>query len=105
VGAAVRVHHDAFSACQALADIASRHREGAVTVSWLVEANGSVDEVTVGHSTFETGAFNACVLSVARLVTFPPSPAPSHISWTVKFRGPPNAALAERNEQSAAAER
>jgi len=87
VGAAVRAHNGEFSACQTLAALESRREDGAVTVGWLVERDGSVDEVTLGPSTFASAKVNDCVLSVARAVTFPPSSAPTQVSWTVKFHG------------------
>jgi hypothetical protein len=88
IGAAVRAHQSEFTACQALADMESRQREGSVTVGWLVEPDGSVNDVKVGPSTFSSSTVNDCVLAVARGVTFPPSPAPTYVSWTVRFRGP-----------------
>lgn len=94
VGAAVRAHHGDFQACQALGDLESRREDGAVTVGWLVKPDGSVNQVTVGHSTFTSRRINACVLDVARQVTFPRSAAPTQVSWTVKFRGAPEGALA-----------
>jgi hypothetical protein len=87
VGAAVREHHGDFQACQALGDLVSRREDGSVTVGWAVQANGAVRQVTVGHSSFESPSVNACILGVAQQVTFPRSAAPTHVSWTVKFRG------------------
>jgi hypothetical protein len=87
VGAAVRAHHDDFQACQALGDLESRREDGAVTVGWLVLPDGSVNDVTVGPSTFQSARINACVLHVARQVTFPRSGSPANISWTLEFRG------------------
>jgi hypothetical protein len=95
IGAAVRAHHVEFQACQALGDLESQREDGAVTVGWLVKADGSVKGVTVGHSTFASQNINACVLDVARQVTFPRSAAPTQVSWTVKFRGAPHGALAD----------
>jgi hypothetical protein len=48
----------------------------------------------VGQSSFEGNRVNDCVLSVAKQVTFPASPAPTQVSWTVKFRGAANEPLA-----------
>lgn len=87
VGAAVRAHHEDFQACQALGDLESRREDGAVTVGWLVLPDGSVNDVTVGPSTFRSASINACVLGVAKQVTFPRSGAPTNISWTLEFRG------------------
>ena len=87
VGAAVRAHHDDFQACQALGDLESRREDGAVTLGWLVLPDGSVNDVTVGPSTFRSASINACVLGVAKQVTFPRSAAPTNISWTLEFRG------------------
>lgn len=101
IGAAVRAHQGAFTACQALADTSSRHREGVVTLGWLVKTDGSVDDVTVGPSSFESHQVNRCVLSVARRVTFPPSSIEARVSWTVKFRGSSGAPLAEAGLPSA----
>jgi TonB family protein len=94
VGAAVRAHQGAFSACQTLADAGARSQTGAVTVAWWVQANGRVAKVSVGPSSFESHRVNDCVLSVAKQVTFPASPAPTQVSWTVKFRGAANGRLA-----------
>ena len=87
VGAAVRAHHEDFQACQALGDLESRREDGAVTVGWLVLPDGSVNDVTVGPSTFQSSRINACVLNVAKQVTFPRSGSPANISWTLEFRG------------------
>lgn len=95
VGAAVRARHVDFQACQALGDLEARREDGAVTVGWLVKADGSVNQVTVGHSTFASRRINACVLDVARQVTFPRSAAPTEVSWTVKFRGATQGRLAD----------
>ena len=95
VGAAVRAHQGAFSACQTLADAGGRAQAGAVTLAWLVQADGRVARVSVGASSFESHRVNDCVLSVAKQVTFPASQAPTQVSWTVKFRGAANGPLAE----------
>jgi hypothetical protein len=94
VGTAVRAHHGDFQACQALGDLESRREDGAITVGWLVRPDGGVNAVTVGASTFQSARINACVLGVAKQVTFPPSAAPSQVSWTVKFRGASHTPLA-----------
>jgi hypothetical protein len=95
IGAAVRAHHGDFRACQALGDLESQREDGAVTVGWLVKADGSVTRVTVGQSSFSSQRINACVLDVAKQVTFPRSAAPTHVSWTVKFRGAPHGPFAD----------
>lgn len=95
IGAAVRERHADFQACQALGDLESQREDGAVTVGWAVQANGSVKGVTLGSSTFASDGINACVLGVAKQVTFPASAAPTQVSWTVKFRGAPHAPLAD----------
>ena len=87
VGAAVRARHEDFQACQALGDLESRREDGAVTVGWLVLPDGTVNDVTIGPSTFQSTRINACVLGVAKQMTFPRSPAPTNISWTLEFRG------------------
>ena len=97
VGAAVRAHHGDFQACQALGDLESGREDGAITVGWLVRPDGSVNEVTVGPTTFRSARINACVLDVAKQVTFPPSAATTNVSWTVKFRGASHAPVAEAN--------
>ena len=100
IGAAVRAHHGAFTACQTLADTSARHSEGVVTLGWLVKTDGSVADVTVGPSSFESERVNHCVLSVAKRVTFPPSSVQARVSWRVKFRGASNAPLAEAGRPS-----
>jgi hypothetical protein len=95
IGAAVRAHYGDFQACQALGDLESRREDGAVTVGWLVKADGSVNQVTVGASSFTSSRINTCVLDVARQVTFPRSAAPTQVSWTVKFRGAPQGPFAD----------
>jgi hypothetical protein len=95
IGAAVRERHADFQACQALGDLESQREDGAVTVGWAVQASGSVKGVTLGSSTFASDGINACVLGVAKQVTFPASAAPTQVSWTVKFRGAPHAPLAD----------
>ncbi len=87
IGAAVREHQGEFQACQALGDLVSRREDGSVTVGWAVQANGAVKQVTVGPSSFDSNRINGCVLGVARQVRFPASASPTHVSWTVKFRG------------------
>jgi hypothetical protein len=95
IGAAVRALHADFQACQALADLESQREDGAVTVGWAVQADGSVKRVTLGSTTFASDGINACVLDVAQKVTFPASAAPTQVSWTVKFRGAAPAPLAD----------
>jgi len=97
VGAAVRAHHGDFQACQALGDLESSREDGAITVGWLVRPDGGVKDVTVGPTTFRSARINACVLDVAKQVTFPPSAAATNVSWTVKFRGASHAPVAEAN--------
>jgi hypothetical protein len=94
IGAAVRSHQAEFLACQALSDLESR-APGSVTVGWLVEADGSVASVQLGPSSFASHRVNECVLSVARSVSFPPSPIRTQVSWTVRFQGSPSGPLAE----------
>ncbi|HTV19362.1 MAG TPA: AgmX/PglI C-terminal domain-containing protein [Polyangiaceae bacterium] len=95
IGAAVRAHHSDFQACQALGDLESQREDGSVTVGWAVRANGSVNRVTLGSTTFSSAGINSCVLGVAKQVTFPASAAPTQVSWTVKFRGAAHAPLAD----------
>ena len=95
IGAAVRAHHTDFQACQALGDLESQREDGSVTVGWAVRANGSVNRVTLGSTTFASEGINSCVLGVAKKVTFPRSAAPTQVSWTVKFRGAAHAPLAD----------
>jgi hypothetical protein len=95
VGAAVRAHRDDFQACQALGDVLSQREDGAVTVGWAVRANGSVNRVTLGPSTFQSASINSCVLGVARQVKFPRSASPAEVSWTVQFRGASHGPLAD----------
>ena len=87
IGAAVREHHGDFQACQALGDLVSRREDGSITVGWAVQANGTVKQVTVGPTSFESSRINGCVLGVAKQVRFPASAAPTQVSWTVRFRG------------------
>jgi hypothetical protein len=95
IGAAVRAHIVDFQACQALGDVLAQRVDGAVTVGWAVRANGSVNQVTLGPSTFVGDSINTCVLDVARQVTFPRSAAPTQVSWTVKFRGASHGTMAD----------
>lgn len=95
IGVAVRARHGDFQACQALGDVLARRVDGAVTVGWAVRANGSVNQVTLGPSTFASDSINSCVLDVARQVTFPRSAAPTQVSWTVRFRGASHRPLAD----------
>ena len=86
VAAAVREQEPAFVACQAFSNEA-RARDGAVTVGWLVDPDGSVAEVTLGRSTFSSDLVNECVLSVARQVSFPASASSAQVFWTIRLRG------------------
>jgi TonB family protein len=95
VGAAVRAQQQAFSACQTLAGLEGPPRDAAVTLSWSVSADGSVDDVAVGESSFDSESVDDCVLAVARKVSFPASPARTQVSWTVKFTGLGREPLAE----------
>jgi hypothetical protein len=95
VAAAVRAQEPAFGACQALGDSESASRDGAITVGWLVGADGSIADVTLGQSTFKSELVNDCVLSVARHVTFPASASTAQVFWTVRLRGAESGALAE----------
>jgi hypothetical protein len=94
VAAAVREQEPAFGACQELGNEA-RSREGAITVGWLVGADGSVSEVTLGRTTFTSDLVNDCMLSVARKVTFPASQSSAQVFWTVRLRGSDDEPLAE----------
>jgi TonB family protein len=100
VGAAVRAQQAEFSACQTLAGLESRPRDGAVTLSWSVSADGSVEAVALGRSSFDSERVDDCVLAVARRVTFPASPARTQVSWTVKFTGLGREPLAEADTSS-----
>jgi hypothetical protein len=96
VAAAVRAQEPAFGACQELGNAEAQHRDGAITVGWLVGPDGSIASVTLGQSTFTSGLVNDCVLSVARQVTFPASASSAQVVWTVRLRGAePGGALAE----------
>ena len=95
IGAAVRAHEAAFGACQTLGDAAARSQDGAITVGWLVDANGSVADVSLARSTFESPLVNECMLSVARHVTFPESASATQVSWTVRLQATEGGALAD----------
>jgi len=95
IGAAVRAHEAAFGACQTLGDAAARNQDGAITVGWLVDADGSVTDVSLARSTFESPLVNDCMLSVARQVTFPESASATQVSWTVRLQATEGGALAE----------
>jgi hypothetical protein len=95
VAAAVRKQEPAFGACQTLGNSESARREGAITVGWLVGADGSVADVTLGQSTFKSALVNDCVLSVARKVTFPASASSAQVFWTVRLQGEASGPLAE----------
>src|SRR6185295_19611258 len=96
VAAAVRAQEPAFGACQELGNAEAQHRDGAITVGWLVSPDGSIANVTLGQSTFASDLVNDCVLSVARQVTFPASASSAQVVWTVRLRGAAGAgALAE----------
>jgi hypothetical protein len=95
IGAAVREHEAAFGACQTLDDAAARARDGAITVGWLVDADGSVAEVSLARSSFASPLVNECVLSVARQVTFPASVSATQVSWTVRLQATTGGALAD----------
>ncbi len=94
VAAAVRQQEPAFVACQEFNNDPSA-RNGAVTVGWLVDPDGSVTEVTLGRSTFASDLVNQCVLSVARQVTFPASASSAQVSWTIRLRGSERGPFAE----------
>jgi TonB family protein len=100
VGAAVRAQQEAFSACQTLADLEARPRDGAVTLSWSVSADGSVEAVALGDSSFDSESVDDCVLAVAKKVSFPASPARTQVSWTVKFTSLGREPLAEAGSGS-----
>ena len=95
IGAAVRAHEPAFGACQTLGDAAARNQDGAITVGWLVDANGSVADVNQARSSFTSPLVNECMLSVARQVTFPASASATQVSWTVRLQATDGGALAE----------
>jgi hypothetical protein len=95
VGAAVREQYEAFSACQALADIETLKRDGAVTVGWLVETDGSIKAVNVAATTFSSVRVNECVLGAARQVRFPATASRAEVTWTVNFRGAAGGPVAE----------
>jgi hypothetical protein len=95
VGAAVREHEAAFGACQTLGDAGARARDGAITVGWLVDADGSVAEVSLARSSFTSPLVNDCVLSVARQVTFPASASATQVSWTVRLQSTADGTLAD----------
>jgi hypothetical protein len=95
IGAAVRAHEAAFGGCQALGDAVDRNQDGAITVGWLVDANGGVADVTLARTSFESPLVNECMLSVARQVTFPASASATQVSWTVRLRATDGGALAD----------
>lgn len=101
VGAAVRAQHEAFSACQALADIEAPRRDGAVTVGWLVETSGRAQSVRVTTSTFDSPRVNECVLEAARRVRFPASQTRAEVAWTVRFRATARGPVAAAKRGSA----
>jgi hypothetical protein len=95
VAAAVRAREPAFGACQELGGSESQHRDGAITVGWLVGPDGTVSDVTLGLSTFTSDLVNDCVLSVARQVIFPASASSAQVVWTVRLRAAEGGPLAE----------
>ena len=85
VARAVRPHHGAFRSCRRLASESADAASGTVTVGWLVDSAGTIEDARVSHSTFSSLDLSNCVLAVARKVEFPVSRAAAEVSWTVRF--------------------
>lgn len=94
VANAVRPHHGAFNTCHRLAASSALNEQGEVTVGWLVQPSGIIEETRVARSTFSNSDVSDCVLSVAMRVKFPASRSPAEVSWTVRFRGSVDGRLA-----------
>ena len=85
VSEVVRAGYWAFGGCQAL-DSDAQNRDGIVTVDWLVRPDGTVNEVTVIESSFDSPQVDDCVADVARGLKFPEAEASTRVAWKVKFQ-------------------
>jgi hypothetical protein len=85
VSEVVRAGYWAFGGCQAL-DSDAQNRDGTVTVDWIVRPDGTVDEVSVIASSFDSPQVDGCVADVARGLKFPEADASTRVAWKVKFQ-------------------
>lgn len=85
VSAVIRAGYFAFGGCQAL-DSDAQRRDGAITVDWVVRPDGSVHQVTIVESSFDSPAVDDCVAGVARTFRFPEAEATTHVAWKVRFQ-------------------
>ena len=83
----VRSGYLAFGGCQALAEDA-QSRDGAVTVDWLVRPDGSVANVTVVDSSYQSAQVDDCVAAVAKGLRFPEAAGSTRVAWKVWFQAP-----------------
>jgi TonB family protein len=81
----VRSGYLAFGGCQALAD-GAQGREGVVTVDWLVRPDGSVSNVTVVDSSYQSAQVDDCVAAVAKGLRFPEADGSTRVAWKVRFQ-------------------
>ena len=81
----VRSGYLAFGGCQALADD-GQGREGVVTVDWLVRPDGSVSNVTVVDSSYQSAQVDDCVAAVAKGLRFPEAAGSTRVAWKVRFQ-------------------
>lgn len=85
ISAVVRAGYLAFGGCQAL-DADAQSRDGAVTVDWIVRPDGSVNEVSVIDSSFDSAQVDDCVADVARGLKFPEADSSTRVAWKVRFQ-------------------
>jgi hypothetical protein len=81
----VRAGYLAFGGCQAL-DAEAQSRDGAVTVDWIVRPDGTVYEVSVIASSFDSPQVDDCVADVARGLKFPEAGSSTRVAWKVRFQ-------------------
>jgi hypothetical protein len=85
ISAVVRAGYLAFGGCQAL-DADAQSRDGAVTVDWIVRPDGTVNEVSVIDSSFDSAQVDDCVADVARGLIFPEADSSTRVAWKVRFQ-------------------
>lgn len=80
-------HTSAVTGCHVVGFSGGPAHAGSVTLSWFINPDGSVRDVQVADSSFDSEEFHACLVTIVAGITFPHAPGSTEVGgWRFRFR-------------------
>jgi hypothetical protein len=83
----VKSRRDAFRCCFDVWSAKNPGQEGKIQMNWGLKAKGELDRVSVdaGKSTLHAAEVEACMIDIAKSLTYPPSPSAKNTVFSYPF--------------------